>query len=191
MFDTLLIRNFVDPHMAQRIAHQLLDAPSIDAPVYAGGDQPRVEHQTRRADLLSPDAATAAFIDGLLKDAQPAIAKHFGVNLNGFETPQYLRYTAGGFFVAHQDGNVAILRDESLGRRVSIVIFLNARSDDPAEGAYGGGELTFHGKYPHFDARHVVAAEPGSLVAFRSETTHEVTPVAHGERYTIVSWYRE
>ena len=32
--------------------------------------------------------------------------------------------------------------------------------------------------------------EPGTLVAFRSETTHEVTPVTHGERYSIVSWFR-
>jgi len=28
------------------------------------------------------------------------------------------------------------------------------------------------------------------LVAFRSETTHEVTPVTHGERYSIASWFR-
>jgi predicted 2-oxoglutarate/Fe(II)-dependent dioxygenase YbiX len=33
-------------------------------------------------------------------------------------------------------------------------------------------------------------ALPGSLVAFRSETTHEVIPVTHGERFTVVSWYR-
>ncbi|MER9409217.1 2OG-Fe(II) oxygenase [Mesorhizobium sp. M0589] len=33
-------------------------------------------------------------------------------------------------------------------------------------------------------------ALPGSLVAFRSETTHEVTPVTCNERFTIVSWYR-
>ena len=32
--------------------------------------------------------------------------------------------------------------------------------------------------------------EPGTLVAFRSETTHEVTPVTHGERFSIASWYR-
>ena len=31
--------------------------------------------------------------------------------------------------------------------------------------------------------------EPGTLVCFRAETTHEVLPVTHGERFTIVSWY--
>jgi SM-20-related protein len=35
-----------------------------------------------------------------------------------------------------------------------------------------------------------VSGKPGILVAFRSETTHEVTPVTHGERLSIVSWYR-
>jgi predicted 2-oxoglutarate/Fe(II)-dependent dioxygenase YbiX len=27
------------------------------------------------------------------------------------------------------------------------------------------------------------------LLAFRPELPHEVTPVTHGERFTIVSWY--
>ena len=35
-----------------------------------------------------------------------------------------------------------------------------------------------------------VLPAPGTLVAFRAETTHEVTPVTRGERYAIVSWYR-
>jgi predicted 2-oxoglutarate/Fe(II)-dependent dioxygenase YbiX len=33
-------------------------------------------------------------------------------------------------------------------------------------------------------------AAPGSLVAFRAETTHEVTTVTHGVRYTIATWFR-
>jgi predicted 2-oxoglutarate/Fe(II)-dependent dioxygenase YbiX len=35
-----------------------------------------------------------------------------------------------------------------------------------------------------------MVGEPGMLIAFRAETTHEITPVTHGERYSIVSWYR-
>jgi predicted 2-oxoglutarate/Fe(II)-dependent dioxygenase YbiX len=35
-----------------------------------------------------------------------------------------------------------------------------------------------------------LAPAPGTLVAFPSETTHEVTPITHGERLSIVSWYR-
>ena len=35
-----------------------------------------------------------------------------------------------------------------------------------------------------------VVPAPRTLVAFRAETTHEVTPVTRGERSAIVSWYR-
>jgi predicted 2-oxoglutarate/Fe(II)-dependent dioxygenase YbiX len=62
---------------------------------------------------------------------------------------------------------------------------------DVTPGAYGCGELVFHGSYDRPPER--VAAPsvtPGTLVAFRSETTHEVTIVTHGVRYSIASWYR-
>jgi predicted 2-oxoglutarate/Fe(II)-dependent dioxygenase YbiX len=64
------------------------------------------------------------------------------------------------------------------------VLFLNDRS------TYGGGELTFHGEYPNWTERHVAPASAGTLVAFRSEMTHEVTPLTYGDRYTAVTWYR-
>jgi SM-20-related protein len=38
--------------------------------------------------------------------------------------------------------------------------------------------------------RVTMPAAPGTLVAYRAETTHEVTPVTHGERFTIASWFR-
>ena len=38
--------------------------------------------------------------------------------------------------------------------------------------------------------RATATAQPGTLVTFRSETTHEVTPVTHGVRYTIATWFR-
>jgi SM-20-related protein len=34
-----------------------------------------------------------------------------------------------------------------------------------------------------------VEGEEGLLIAFRSDLLHEVTPVTHGERYTLVSWF--
>jgi predicted 2-oxoglutarate/Fe(II)-dependent dioxygenase YbiX len=182
MFDTLLIPDFLGAETAARIAGELENAAGAAAGVYGRGSDAQFDGHVRRAELLSPPSATAARVELLLKNAQPSIAQHFGVVLSGFEPPQFLRYFAGGFFVPHQDGNTPLLRDASAGRRVSVVIFLNA--------TYGGGALTLHGRYPDFNARHIVPAEPGLLVAFRSETTHEVTPVTHGERYTIVSWYR-
>jgi predicted 2-oxoglutarate/Fe(II)-dependent dioxygenase YbiX len=74
---------------------------------------------------------------------------------------------------------------------VSTVIFLSREADTPAEGFYCGGSLVFTNyRAAPERAKFHVRAEPGMLIAFRSETTHEVTPVTHGQRYSIVSWYR-
>ena len=51
------------------------------------------------------------------------------------------------------------------------------------------GELVFHAPYPQVDLRQAVVGAAGSLLAFRSETTHEVTMVTGGERYTIATWF--
>ena len=115
---------------------------------------------------------------------------HFGVALAQCDPPQFLRYVTGDYFVAHQDGNTPLIHDDSRFRKVSIVIFLSRKTAAPQPESYGGGALVTHGTYAESYRRSELGAEPGSLVAFRAETTHEVTPVTHGERYTIVSWYR-
>jgi predicted 2-oxoglutarate/Fe(II)-dependent dioxygenase YbiX len=72
------------------------------------------------------------------------------------------------------------------------VIFLNGTADDDAPAGYTGGELTFHGLLNGAEWEKCpfpLTAEPGLLVAFRSDTVHEVRPVTSGRRYTIVSWF--
>jgi SM-20-related protein len=115
---------------------------------------------------------------GLLDRSQGRIEAHFGRSLDGFDEPQFLRYGPGDYFVAHQDGNTPSVRDESRFRKVSVVIFLSA------PGTFGGGSLVLHADPPL-----TLAPPPGTLVAFPSETTHEVLPITHGERLSIVSWY--
>jgi predicted 2-oxoglutarate/Fe(II)-dependent dioxygenase YbiX len=117
-----------------------------------------------------------------------AVEEHFGVGLKELEEPQFLRYETDDFFVAHQDGNTGMLRSEREDRKVSAVVFLNAQSETPGPDAYGGGSLVFHPRGASEAVR--PTAEAGTLVAFRAETTHEVEPVTHGERFTIASWYR-
>jgi SM-20-related protein len=119
-----------------------------------------------------------------------ALERHFAVALAGCEEPQFLRYHEGDFFVPHQDGNTPLIHDDSRFRKISAVLFLSASSTAPAPDTYGGGELVLHGPYSGPTLRVPVNAPPGTLVTFRAETTHEVTPVTHGERFTIVSWYR-
>jgi SM-20-related protein len=105
------------------------------------------------------------------------------VSLSECEEPQFLRYRKGDFFVAHQDGNTGLLLLDTERRLISTVIFLSRESESPEPDAFCGGSLVFS------DSGFHVPAKPGTLVAFRSETTHEVTPVTHGERLSIASWY--
>jgi predicted 2-oxoglutarate/Fe(II)-dependent dioxygenase YbiX len=35
-----------------------------------------------------------------------------------------------------------------------------------------------------------LCGEEGLLVAFRAETLHEVRPVTHGVRFSVVTWFR-
>jgi SM-20-related protein len=189
MPDCLRLETFTVKACAQIVA-ELRASQGAAATVTAGTPARDVQPEIRKATLLVPSPAMRARIRQCLLDRQPAIEEHFGVGLAGPEEPQFLRYEAGDYFVAHQDGNTPLVFDDSRFRRISVVIFLNAQSESPAAGAYGGGSLVLHGHGPGDAARSPVPARPGTLLAFRSETTHEVTPVTHGERYTIVSWLR-
>lgn len=176
------ISNFFDPSTRAQILDELRNASANEATVYGGAKS--VDTHVRRTKKVIVSEATRALVLQQLEARKGEIERQFGVATDELEEPQFLRYTAGDFFVAHQDGNTPLIRDDTRFRKVSIVIFLSDRGD------YDGGELQLHGKYPDFDLRESAPAEPGTLVAFPAETTHEVTPLTRGERYTIVSWYR-
>jgi hypothetical protein len=61
---------------------------------------------------------------------------------------------------------------------------------EPAPGAHGGGEPVFHGPCTGPPERVTANAEPGTRGTFRAEATHQVTPVTHGVRYPIATWFR-
>jgi SM-20-related protein len=126
-----------------------------------------------------------------LLDRREEIGSHFGLELSSCEEPQFLRYRVGDFFVAHQDGNTGMMQSEREQRRkISVVIFMNQQSEAPQAGCYNGGDLVFsEWRRRRNRGQFHLAGETGMLVAFPSETTHEVIPVTHGERYSIASWY--
>lgn len=158
---------------------ELHDAAKTEATVYGAGPGAVVHSLTRRTTRLSPPADARDRVLGMFESVRRELSEHFDVPLTAIEEPQFLRYTVGDYFVAHQDGNTSLTLDDSRHRRVSISLFLS----DPA--SYTGGDFVFHGR-----TREVAPADRGSILAFRSELTHEVTPVTAGERYTIVTWYR-
>ncbi len=190
-FDLQLERGFLDAATCEKVVAEMRGARSTPATVYGGaesGASGAVDERVRRTTRVFPPAETDALVRRLLLERLGAAEAHFRVRLGELEEPQFLRYEVGGHFVAHQDGNTGLLRSERESRRVSVVIFLNTQADAPAEGTYCGGSLVFHPRGAGEPLR--LAGEAGTLVAFRAETTHEVTPVIHGERFSIACWYR-
>jgi SM-20-related protein len=190
MVDLFIIRDHLDAARRAEIVAELKLAGGGPATVYGTAEAGAIEPRVRKATRLAVAPETRARLRGQLLERKGTIEEHFGITLSECEEPQFLRYEAGDYFVAHQDGNTPLIFDESRHRKVSVVIFLNSQSQEPALDTYGGGALVFHGPYNGPTLRVPVAEAPGTLVAFRAETTHEVEPVTHGRRYTIVSWYR-
>lgn len=184
------VPGFLDPADAAAVLAEARAAHGRTAGLLGRGAADEAALRVRRTSRVEVSPETRARVKAALMARQGELAERFGTPLGECEEPQFLRYETGDYFVPHQDGNTPMVYDDSRHRRVSAVVFLAPRAEAPAAGAYGGGSLVLHGRYGAEDERVEAPAAPGTLVAFRSETTHEVTPVTHGERYTIVTWFR-
>ncbi len=190
MIDLLEIEHFLDDATRAELVAELHAAAGAPATVLSAEMGGTVHSAVRRTTRIAVSPQTRALVKARLMERKAEIEAHFGVTVTECEEPQFLRYETGDYFVPHQDGNTPMVWDDSRFRRISAVIFLTPRSGEPAPGTYGGGELVFHAPYGVSPARVAATANPGSLVTFRAETTHEVTPVTHGVRYTIATWFR-
>jgi SM-20-related protein len=186
-----VVKTFLDSSTCANIVAEMTTAQGDAATVYGKASSGIVDQNVRQTLRLQPSHATRVLITKRLLDHKHAFEQHFDVALSECEEPQFLRYRIGDFFVAHQDGNTGMTRLDTERRLVSIVIFLGRESDTPKPDAYCGGSLVFTNlRVGPNNGKFRLQAEPGTLVAFRAETTHEVTSVTHGERYSIVSWFR-
>ena len=177
--DVFEVKQFLEPVLCESIVGEMKATEGSAATVYGRNTSGSIDTNVRSTLRVVPSRETVELVTQRLLSCKSAVEKHFSVSLNECEDPQFLRYRKGDFFVAHQDGNTGLLKLDTELRLISTVIFLNAR--------YDGGSFIFSSI--HAPSFHLIA-EPGTLVAFRSETTHEVTPVTHGERFSIASWYR-
>lgn len=191
-YDLLVAREFLSESFCRNIITEAHNATVIPATVYGRTDSGTVDERVRKTSRLHVSQETVQLVTTQLLDYKAIVEKHFQISLRDCEEPQFLRYNVGDFFVAHQDGNTGLIRLASdAERRISISLFLNQQSEDLTPGTYSGGSLKFSDyRKPPPDREFYMPVETGLLVAFRSELTHEVTPVTRGERYSIVSWYR-
>lgn len=184
--DLFVIEHFLEPVLCELIVAEMRALGGSAAAVYGHTASGSVDTNVRKTLRVAPSTETLELVIQRLLSCKPDVEQHFNLSLSECELPQFLRYREGDFFVAHQDGNTGLLRLDSELRLISTVIFLNEHSEVPGVDVYGGGSLVFSNVSSKYD----MPAAPGTLVAFRSETTHEVTPVTHGERFSIASWYR-
>ena len=190
MIETFEVNSFLSPAECAALRAELRQAAGSHATVLSSDPAGEVMPLVRRSTRMRVPPSTAELITARLMQQTGALERRFGHALSSCEPPQFLRYLPGDFFVAHQDGNTPLIHDDSRFRKVSAVIFLGAFAQEPAPESYGGGALVLHGPWSGPALRVPLTPAPGTLICFRAETTHEVLPVAHGERLTIVAWYR-
>ena len=184
MIDHLVVDHALDAGGLEQIRSEMTVARGDPATVLGLAGQRKVASSARKATQVAVSESAHAVVVGLLERLELRIGSHFVRRLDGFEEPQFLRYGPGDHFVAHQDGGTPLVHDDSRFRKVSVVIFLSAPE------TFSGGSLMLHAPFGHDEPPQSLAPAPGTLVAFPSETTHEVLPITDGERLSVVSWYR-
>lgn len=188
--------NFLDRGACQRLHDEMVNAGGAQATVTVDLTEDTLDQDFRRTTIAELSPAARHLVEERLLQAAPAVERHFSVELDGCERPQFLLYREGDFIGRHSDGAQEAEAPEWLRQRaISAVVFLNDQRDDPSvDDAFCGGALTFYGLLAD-DPRGKGIGLPirgaaGQLVAFRTDLVHAVTPVTSGERCTAVSWYK-
>jgi predicted 2-oxoglutarate/Fe(II)-dependent dioxygenase YbiX len=158
-----------------RIREAMDRGRSSPAEIFADGFH--VDEESRRAFDVEVDAAVVTEVQRAIDGIRPPVARFFDLTLGGEEGPGFLRYPRGGFYRVHRD--VAPGCDDEFPRRISVVVFLTTAGEECEGGSlrlYEPGAVD-------------VIPRAGTLVAFSSETPHEVLPVTAGVRDAIVDWF--
>jgi predicted 2-oxoglutarate/Fe(II)-dependent dioxygenase YbiX len=183
--------DFLDSSLRERVLLETRSATRKYAEVYTEQNREQLDESARRANKIKPSGSVRRLLEERLDALRPQLERAFGIPLGGFQAPQLLAYGPGDFHEAHVDTRPDAAEDVAQ-RKISAIIGLNDRSEKPRKGSYGGGSLVLQGLVPGLgDDRRGFAAplSAGSILAFKSNVVHEVKPVTHGERYTIVTWF--
>ena len=180
----------LDPEEAASLREEMAGAAARVSTVAEGETADEVDEGQRSSKWAQVSDETRTRLQERLLTLKPALAAHFGQEFADCQPAQFLVYRKGDFFGAHHDTS----EDEEAAdfvreRRISVILFVNGVSEEPAPDSFGGGALTFYGLMDDARVGLPVDAEPGLAVGFPAETLHGVTPVLHGERFTVVTWF--
>lgn len=188
-----VIENFLTEEFCEQILNEVNDENLVSAAIVDGKDLAYVKEDYRKTKIAKISKETKVEIYNRMLELKPRLEEHFQVKLERSEIPEVLVYREGDFFKVHKDQDDQIdSQTITSSRKVSMVIFLNTQSVEPADNCYNGGSLNLYGliNQPGWeDKGFPLGGKPGLLVAFRSNIIHEVTPVTFGKRFTIVNWF--
>jgi predicted 2-oxoglutarate/Fe(II)-dependent dioxygenase YbiX len=188
-FDLHVVEEFFDRSTCRRLIEEIRREETSAALTYGKGVSGVVDERTRKVSRAAVSSALMSEVTTRLVEYLPRLRDHFDLPVSTIEEPQFLWYRPGSFFVAHQDGNTKLIQLESDRlRRISLSVFLNQQDEAGSPNCYSGGSLVFTDRMT--GDRCDMQGETGKLVAFRSELTHEVTPIESGDRFAIVTWCR-
>jgi SM-20-related protein len=152
-----------------------------------------VRERHRRTLLANVSEDIATWLTAKMSDLRPQLEERFAVHLAACASPEFLKYGPGDLFRPHRD---TVDRDEVppevRERAISVIVFFNDQTGRDDAPRYSGGELVLF-RDPALStwatSRVPLAPAAGTLLAFRSNTLHEVREVTAGLRYTAVSWF--
>lgn len=127
-----------------------------------------------------PVGESTNFIYNLVTKAMlDANGARWRFDLTGFTKPiQFTEYAETG---AHYDWHIDLGPGTYSTRKLSFILQLS----DPAD--YEGGNFEIIRPAPD-DARRGALRSRGTIIVFPAYTTHRVTPIASGKRYSLVAW---
>jgi len=183
-------KDFLEQELCTRCCREIDEAAQAKAIIAGPNETGVVDETLRKVKWAAVPATTVSLVETRLLALIPTLERHFNVTLTGCQPLDFLTYQEGDFYQVHID-NDNNAQPDVRKRKVSVAIFLNGQAQQAADDTYCGGSLTFYGLID--DPRWLtygfpLNSEPGLLIAFRSETLHQVLPVTHGKRYSIVSW---
>lgn len=184
-----ILPNFLDAEVCTRLLIEVQDSGRVPATITRDGVEYLVDEEFRRSHRVQVSGATTRLVTERLRTLQPRLEEYFDLELTDLESPQFLQYLEGNYFRPHRDN--ASGSEHTEDRKISLVVFLNGSKNDGRE-YFGGGALTFYGLLAGERLQEYgvpLRGETGLLVAFHSNTFHEVEVVSRGERHTIASWY--
>jgi predicted 2-oxoglutarate/Fe(II)-dependent dioxygenase YbiX len=185
-----VIKDFLSIEVCQRLIAEMRSSRQDQASIYRSDTKTReVNIDIRNTIEVKVSASTRLYVKELLLSLRQSLQSFFEMEID-FRQIDFYIYREGSFFMPHQD--VGALDEPEGLRKLNVIIFLNGQSEEPGSSGYQGGSLVFYNVLddPYFKGYGFpLAAQPGLLISFPSDTLHEVTPVTAGVRYAIVALF--